>query len=197
MKVWLRVCKSWEEEAAADREYWDQFTGDERVAMIKDLHREWERINHVVLTDNADFAELFATLNKHDVRYVIVGGYAFVFYVKTRYTKDLDLFVEPTHENATRLIRALDDFGFGSLNLTPDAFAEGQVVLLGAEPTRIDFITRIAAVTFDDAWATRERGTYMGVPVNYIGREELKRNKAAVGRHQDLSDLEGLQQGDK
>src|SRR5260221_13521509 len=101
--------------------------GDERVAMIKDLHREWERINGMVQTANEDFAELFAMLNKHGVRYVIVGGYAFVFYVKTRYTKDLDLLVEPSHDNATRLIRAIDDFGFGSFNLTPHAFAEGQV----------------------------------------------------------------------
>ena len=193
MKVWLRVCKSWEEEAAADREYWDQFTGDDRVAMIKDLHGEWERVNGMVQTDNRDFAELFAALNQHGVRYVIVGGYAFTFYVKPRYTKDLDIFVEPGDENAKRVLRALDDFGFGALHLTTDAFAEGQIVQLGAEPSRIDFITRLAAVTFDDAWATRERGNYMGVPVQYIGREALKRNKAAVGRPQDLADLDALQ----
>ena len=197
MKVWLRVCKSWEEEEAADREYWDQFTGDERVAMIKDLHREWERINRMVQTDNTDFAELFAALNKHGVRYLIVGGYAFAFYVKPRYTKDLDLFVEPGVENARRILAALDDFGFGSLHLTPEAFEEGQIVQLGVAPTRIDFITRIAAVTFPDAWATRESGRYMDVPVQYIGREALKRNKAAVGRPQDLADLAALKQGEK
>jgi predicted nucleotidyltransferase len=192
MKVWLRVCKSWEEEAAADREYYQSFTPDERVAMIDDLHRQWEKINGMVETENRDFRHLLTALNKHGVRYVIVGGYAFAFHVKPRYTKDLDIFVEPTEENAVRVLSALAEFGFGELRLTTRDFEEGQIVLLGVEPHRIDLITRIAAVSFEDAWSSRMQGTYMKVPVQYIGREALMRNKAAVGRPQDLADLDAL-----
>lgn len=192
MKIWARVCKSFDEEALADREYWEQFTPDERVALIKDLHREWERIKGMVESNNRDFADLFEALNRHDVQYVIVGAYAFAFHVKPRYTKDLDLFVQPTEENACRLLRALDDFGFGTLPLTPSSFEEGQIVQLGFEPHRIDLITRIAAVTFEEAWTSRVAGHYAGIPVQYLGREALKRNKAAAGRPQDLADLAAL-----
>ncbi len=146
----------------------------------------------MVESDYRDFAELFEALNRHEVRYVIVGGYAFAFYVKPRYTKDLDLFVEPGRDNADRLLKALEDFGFGTLGLTADAFDEGQIVQLGIEPHRIDFITRMTAVSFAEAWSSRVAGSYSGIPVNYLGREELKRNKAAVGRPQDLADLAAL-----
>lgn len=192
MTIWVRVCKSWEDEALADREYWEQFSPDERVALINDLHREWERINRIVESDYRDFADLFESLNRNEVRYVIVGAFAFAFYVKPRYTQDLDIFVEPGRDNAGRLLKALDDFGFGTLGLTADAFEEGQIVQLGIEPHRIDFITRIAAVSFAEAWSSRVPGRYNGVPVYYLGREELKRNKAAAGRPQDLADLAAL-----
>lgn len=128
------------------------------------------------------------------MRYLIVGGYAFAFHVKPRYTKDIDIFVEPGEENAVRVLQALADFGFGDLHLTTDAFAEGQIVQLGVVPHRIDLITRIAAVSFQDAWSSRASGAYMDVPVHYIGREALIRNKDAFARPQDLVDLEALRE---
>jgi hypothetical protein len=141
-----------------------------------------------------DFEELFAAFNARNVKAVIVGGYAFAFHAKPRYTKDIDVFVEPTAANAANLLAALNDFGFGGLGLTLDDFSSaGQTVQLGMPPTRIDLLTVIDGVTFDEAWAGRVAGRYGEQPVQYIGRAELIRNKRASGRPQDLVDLEALE----
>jgi len=193
MAVWLRKCASFEEEAIADREYWQQYSPDERVSQIEHLLAEWRRFKGADMeSDNRDFADLFAALNRHQVRAVIVGAYAFAFYVKPRYTKDIDLLVDTSPENVRRLLDAIGDFGFGSLRLGVGDFEPGQVVQLGTEPRRIDFITRIDGVTFEDAWASRVAGKYSGIDVFYIGREALVRNKTASGRPQDLADLAAL-----
>ena len=140
-----------------------------------------------------DFEELFACLNARNVRAVIVGGYAFAFHAKPRFTKDIDVFVDPTPENAERLIRALEDFGFGSVGLTVADFASpGSIVQLGAPPNRVDLLTTIDGVSFDEAWAGRVSGQYGAQPACYLGLEELRRNKRASGRTQDLADLEAL-----
>lgn len=140
-----------------------------------------------------DFEELFACLNARNVRAVIVGGYAFAFHAKPRFTKDIAVFVDPTPENAERLIRALEDFGFGSVGLTAADFASpGSIVQLGAPPNRVDLLTTIDGVSFGEAWAGRVSGQYGAQPARYLGLEELRRNKRASGRTQDLADLEAL-----
>jgi hypothetical protein len=189
VKVWLRKCANFDEEAAADREYWQQYTPSERVAQIRDLHEQWDWMNGRESIVNKDYIELFEALNRCGVHYVVVGAYAFAYYVRPRYTKDLDIFVDCSPANAQRVMRAVDEFGFGSLHLSVDDFAEGQVIQLGIEPKRIDFITRISGVTFEQAWSTRVSGDYHGVPVNFISRELLIRNKTASARPQDLADL--------
>jgi hypothetical protein len=142
----------------------------------------------------SEFEELFKCCNARRVRLVIVGGYAFSFHAKPRYTKDIDLFVDPTPANARQLLQALDDFGFGELNLTVEDFTKaGSIVQLGVPPNRVDLMTSIDGVTFDEAWAGRVEGTYGVEPVFYLGRAELIRNKRASGRTQDLADLEELE----
>jgi len=97
--VWARVCRNAEEEAAADREYWATlFTPEERVALINDLLRDWDRMKNRSLTPDRDFSTVFATLNRLDLRYLIVGTYAFAFHLKPRYTEHLDLLVETCEE---------------------------------------------------------------------------------------------------
>lgn len=141
-----------------------------------------------------DFEELFAAFNARNVRAVIVGGYAFAFHAKPRYTKDIDVFVEPTAQNAANVLAALDDFGFGSLGLTVNDFSSpGQIIQLGQPPNRIDLLTMIDGVSFDEAWAGRVAGRYGEQPVQYLGRAELIRNKRASGRPQDLVDLDALE----
>ncbi|MBA3888276.1 MAG: hypothetical protein H0X67_21505 [Acidobacteria bacterium] len=141
-----------------------------------------------------DFAELFACFSARGVRAIVVGGYAFAFHAKPRFTKDIDVFVEPTPENAAALLLALEDFGFGGLNLTAEDFTRaGSVVQLGVPPNRVDLMTAIDGVSFREAWDGRVAGQYGSVPVFYLGRTELIRNKRASGRAQDLADLEALE----
>jgi hypothetical protein len=127
----------------------------------------------------------------------VVGAHAVAFHAKPRFTKDFDLFVDPSEPNASRLLAALDDFGFGSLGLTVADFSQpGRIVQLGVAPSRIDIATSIDGITFEEAWNGRAAGTYGGQPVCYIGRAELIRNKAAAGRPQDLADLSWLNEAE-
>jgi hypothetical protein len=143
---------------------------------------------------NRDFEELFAFFNTRSVKAVIVGGYAFAFHAKPRYTKDIDIFVEPTTENAARVLDALADFGFGGLGLTvADFVPAGHTIQLGVQPNRIDLLTMIDCVSFDEAWAGRAEGKYGAQTVHYIGRAEFIRNKRASGRDIDLIDIKALE----
>lgn len=143
---------------------------------------------------NRDFEELFECLRRREVRALVVGAHAVAFYAKPRYTKDVDVWIEPTAINAQRLLQALDDFGFGSLDLSIEDFSTpGSIVQLGVEPNRIDFLTDLESVPFAEAWKRRVPGSYGGQDVFYIALEDLKTVKASAGRPQDLVDLEWLQ----
>jgi hypothetical protein len=140
-----------------------------------------------------DFKELLELFNAHRVEYLIVGGYALAFHGAPRYTGDLDLFINQSSENAARILAALEAFGFGSLNLTTADFTTSdQVVQLGVPPVRIDLLTSITGVTWQEAYENRVLGEYGGVPAGFIGREQFVANKRASGRHRDLADLEAL-----
>ena len=132
-------------------------------------------------------------MNARSVNTLIVGGYALAFHAKPRFTKDIDLLVEPTAENAERLLHALRDFGFGDLDLSIEDFTTpNRVVQLGVAPNRVDLMTAIDGVSFAEAWAGRASGRFGETPVSYLGKAELIRNKRASGRAQDLADLEIL-----
>jgi hypothetical protein len=140
-----------------------------------------------------DFRELLALFNAHHVEYLIVGGYALAFHGAPRFTGDLDIFVKPDMANAQRILTALAAFGFASVGLTPSDFERpDQVVQLGVPPVRIDLLTSITDVSWDEAWAGRVAGSYGDMPVYYLGREQFIANKRATGRTKDLADLEML-----
>lgn len=140
-----------------------------------------------------DFEELLDAFLRHDVHFVIVGAHALAHHAKPRYTKDLDLFVKPSVSNARQIVAALDEFGFGGLGITPADFDQpGRILQLGAPPNRVDIITSIDGVSFDEAWESRVVGAYGSVHVPFIGYDALVRNKSAAARHQDLADLEIL-----
>ncbi|GAB4349124.1 MAG: hypothetical protein Kow0099_32010 [Candidatus Abyssubacteria bacterium] len=140
-----------------------------------------------------DFRELLALFNKHKVDYVIVGAYALGFHGVPRYTGDLDVFVKADPRNAERIMRALHEFGFGSVGLNAADFeAEGKVIQLGFPPIRIDIMTSITGVSWEQARAGMVEGWFGELTVPYIGREDLISNKRALGRKRDLADLEGL-----
>ena len=140
-----------------------------------------------------DFRDFLAFLNAHEVKFMIVGGYALAFHGAPRFTGDIDVFVKPDHENAKRIINALADFGFSSLDLTIDDFQDqNKVVQLGLPPVRIDIITSISGVTWDEADASKEPGRFGDISVSFIGKIQFITNKRASGRKKDLADLEAL-----
>lgn len=141
-----------------------------------------------------DFEDLFALFNKHDVKYCIVGAYALALYAKPRYTKNLDILVNSTKENARRILAALNDFGFGSLALTERDFCEpGMIIQLGYEPLRIDLITSIEGLPFDQIWQRRTSAAYGEQRVFFIGLEDLIAAKKIANRKQDQADVELLE----
>lgn len=140
-----------------------------------------------------DFKEFVASLNDHKVEYLVVGGYAVAFHGHPRYTKDLDIWVSNTPKNIENLLKALTGFGFKSLQLSPKDFeASDTVIQLGFPPNRIDLLTGLKGVTFEECYRLRQTQVLEGTPVPFIDLENLKRNKLATGRHQDLADVESL-----
>lgn len=146
------------------------------------------------MTIAPDFREFAACLNAHEVRYLIVGGYAVAFHGHPRYTKDLDVWIDHSPANARNLLAALADFGFGSLGLSEADFVEPQqVVQLGRPPLRIDLLTSVTGLAFVDCYPHRDTLEIEGTALSFIGLDELRANKLATGRHQDLADLENLE----
>jgi hypothetical protein len=140
-----------------------------------------------------DFKDLLELFNANKVEYIIVGGYALAFHGAPRYTGDIDIFVKPDDNNAAHIMSALKEFGFGSVGLTAQDFEKpGQIVQLGVPPVRIDLITSISGVSWDEAFSHRIPGKYGKVQVHYIGYEQFIMNKRAIGRKRDLADLEAL-----
>lgn len=141
-----------------------------------------------------DLRELLELFRSNDVDFLVVGGHAVAFHGYPRFTQDIDCYVRPSSENGARIVRALRAFGFASLNVSADDFvADDRMIQLGRAPNRVDLLTRLYAVSFDDAWATKVAGDIDGVPVWFIDRDSLIRNKRATGRPQDLADADFIE----
>jgi hypothetical protein len=143
---------------------------------------------------NKDFKQFIELLNKNKVRYLVVGGYALAFHGFPRYTKDIDFWVWVNQENAKNLVQALQEFGFSSLDLKEDDFlSPGYVVQLGQPPGRIDLLTSVTGLDFEECYESRIHTEIQGSEIDFIDLESFKKNKKALGRHQDLADLENLE----
>ncbi len=146
---------------------------------------------------NPDFRDLFAALNAAGSRYLLVGGYALAVHAIPRFTKDLDVWIEPHADNAARVMDALRQFGAPLSSLSEeDLAAPGTVFQIGVPPNRIDLVTSIDGVTFGEAWSSRVDASYGDAPITVLGRAHLILNKRTVGRPQDLVDaalLEGFE----
>jgi hypothetical protein len=142
---------------------------------------------------NEDWRQFIELLNSHGVEYVIIGGLAIAFHAEPRFTGDLDVLIGPSPENAARTLEAIHAFGLGGLGVAlQDLQQDGQIIQFGYRPRRIDIVTSITGVAFEEAWASRVAASLDGIPVHFIGREALIRNKRAVGRERDLADLDML-----
>jgi hypothetical protein len=140
-----------------------------------------------------DFKELLALLNVHKVDYLIVGAHALAFHGAPRNTGDLDILVHANWENAIRILEALNEFGFGKVGLTEADFSRPDyVVQLGVPPVRIDIVTSITGVSWEEAKHGCEKGIFGGLPVCYLGKQQFIINKKTLGRKKDLADLEAL-----
>ncbi|MGB8931391.1 MAG: hypothetical protein WCC48_09130 [Anaeromyxobacteraceae bacterium] len=147
---------------------------------------------------NPDFRDLFAALNGAGAEYLLVGGYALAVHAAPRFTKDLDVWVNPTRENAARVLAALKVFGAPLGELTQDDLAApGIVFQMGLPPNRIDVLTSIDGVAFAEAWPARLTTEYGGQPLTVIGRAHLLANKRASGRPQDLVDADVIEGADR
>ena len=141
-----------------------------------------------------DYEEFLKLLNKHDVKYCIIGAFAMAFHAEPRYTKDIDILVQASTKNAEKILLALDEFGFASLNLNAEDFSTGgNIIQLGYEPVRIDIITSIQDLDFNEIWQNRVQGSYGRQTVNFIDRENLIKSKKISNRPQDKADLAKLQ----
>lgn len=146
------------------------------------------------MSPQSDFEEFLKSLNSAGVRYLIVGGYALAYHAVPRFTKDLDVLVEPTPANAEAVLNALKDFGFASLNLeTEDFSTPGKIVQIGYPPNRIDLINSADGVDFKSAWRRRVRARFGSVSTQYLSMRDLMASKKAAGRPQDQLDLKTLE----
>jgi hypothetical protein len=140
-----------------------------------------------------DYEELLKLFNKRKVKYCIIGAFAVGFYARPRYTKDMDILVEPSSSNGKRIVKALIDFGFRGLGLSVEDFSmPGKVIQLGYEPVRVDIITSIGGSNFSQIWRNRKRGMYGKERVYFIGLNDLIKNKKRSNRKQDQLDLDIL-----
>ena len=147
------------------------------------------------MESHSHFTDLLAAFAKHEVRFLVVGGYAVMLYTEPRWTKDLDLWVDTAGDNAERVFAALCEFGAPLTGCTAEDFRkEGMVFQMGSPPLRVDILMSLSGVSFDDAWSNRQEAELFGATVGFIGRGDLVRNKRAVGRHIDLHDAEALEE---
>jgi predicted nucleotidyltransferase len=140
-----------------------------------------------------DFSEFVELLNKHNAEYLIVGGYAVGLHGHPRYTGDLDIWLNPTEENAMKILQCVNEFGFSSFNLKVEDFTkEGNIIQLGYPPLRIDLLTEIDGVSFSDCFENRKVVDIDNLKVNFIGYQDLLKNKKETGRPKDLDDIDNL-----
>jgi hypothetical protein len=141
---------------------------------------------------NRDFKDFISLMNKHSVEFVVVGSFALSFLGYPRATGDIDFWIRKSPENASRILKVLDEFGFGNMGVGREDFLEDKVIQLGQPPVRIDLMTELDGLTSEEIWAGRLSGKFGDMPVYYLGRDAFIRNKRSLGRHKDLADLEAL-----
>lgn len=142
-----------------------------------------------------DFKEFVELLNVNKVEYLIVGGYSVAHHGFPRYTGDFDVWINPTEDNSVKMMDVLDQFGFGSLGINREDFLHpDKIVQFGVEPLRIDVITAVDGIgKFSEAYHNRDRARYDQLKINFIGYQDLIKNKKASGRLQDQRDVQELE----
>jgi hypothetical protein len=139
-----------------------------------------------------DFKEFVVLLNKNNVRYIVIGGYAVVYHGYVRSTNDIDIWIDLGNDNIKNVLKTLDDFGFSSLNIKEIDFSPNQIIQLGYPPNRIDLITTPAGIDFETCYQTKEQLIIDNITINIIDLKNLIKTKKASNRTRDLADIEEL-----
>jgi hypothetical protein len=140
-----------------------------------------------------DYEEILKLFNSHRIKYCIIGAFAVAFYARPRYTKDIDILIDSSPENAERIIRALAEFGFEDLDLSEDDLCqEGNIIQLGYEPLRVDIVTSLSSISFNQVWKNKVSADYGREKVHFIGLDDLIQTKKQSSRPQDKVDLDLL-----
>ena len=141
-------------------------------------------------SDIKDFIDL---LNKHEIEYLLVGGYAVIYYKVQRYTRDIDFFIRPVKPNAEKMLLVMQEFGMGSLGLTADDFLDDLIIQIGFEPNRIDILKSVSGLEFIECYKNREIAALEdGTQLNIISKDDLIKSKLAAGRDKDKYDISEL-----
>ena len=140
-----------------------------------------------------DFEDFISLLNYHKVNYLIVGAYALIFYTSPRNTGDIDFLIEKSESNSEKILNVLKDFGFEDMNFKKEDFLSSDMVIqLGYSPNRIDIITGISGIEFNEAYENRVMGKIGKEKVPFISAPDLLKNKIAAGRPKDIADADLL-----
>jgi len=143
-----------------------------------------------------DFDEFIGSLIAHGVEFLVVGAYALAFHGAPRFTGDLDILIRPDIDNAARLLKSLDAFGFPITGLSPETISDRRRMLqMGVPPVQIHVMSAISGVEWHEAWADRVEGPLGSHNVQFLGRDTFLRNKRAAGRPKDLADIDALEPG--
>lgn len=141
-----------------------------------------------------DFRELLQLLNSKRIEYLVIGGYAVAFHGYPRATGDMDIWIAISKENARKTVEALKEFGFDTPELKEGLFLKKRKnIRMGNPPLRVEFLTSIDGVGFPECYKNKETVKIDDIEVNFISLKDLKKNKIASGRHQDLADVENLE----
>ena len=142
---------------------------------------------------SSDYKDLFKTLNRRKVKYLVIGAYAVAFYTEPRYTKDVDIWVSNDTTNINRLYKALIDFGAPLKGVSATDFANKKMIYqIGVAPVRIDILMGVSEIKFENAWKNRKKSKYGGIVINILGVKELIYSKKKAGREHDISDIKKL-----
>ena len=140
-----------------------------------------------------DFIDFIEFLNKHEVEYMVIGAHALAFHGRPRHTGDLDIWINPAVENAEKMLKVIEEFGFASLGLKKEDFLnDNYVTQLGYPPLRIDILNAISGVQFKEAFDNKINADVDGLMINFINVDDFIANKLASGRKKDLGDIEAL-----
>ena len=178
-------------EEGNDLAFWMTRTPVERLTALSVLRDRYARLKKMEI--QPDFKDFIVLLNECEVAYLVVGGFAVAQHGYPRFTADIDFWVRRDAENAERLVKALGDFGFAGPDITSEDFVRpNHVVQLGYPPNRIDLLTGVTGLNFEECWQSRQTIEFEGVTIHFLSLEHLKLNKRLVARKKDELDLENL-----